>query len=76
MTKFKEILYASIKSTDTEEWLDMHFNRPVGLVIALACKRLGIHPNAVTAVSVVLGVRPRGCSIMSTCTTTWREWRC
>lgn len=56
MTKFKEILYASIKSTDTEEWLDMHFNRPVGLVIALASKRLGIHPNAVTAVSVVLGV--------------------
>lgn len=47
---------ASIKSYDTEEWLDMHFTRPVGLVIALACRRLGIHPNAVTAVSIVLGV--------------------
>lgn len=56
MGKFKETLNASIKSNDTEEWLDMHFTRPVGLVITLACKRLGIHPNAVTAVSIVLGM--------------------
>lgn len=56
MTDFKTQLNASIKSRDTEEWLDMYFTRPVGLVITLVCKRLGIHPNAVTAVSVVLGV--------------------
>lgn len=56
MTDFKAQLNASIKSRDTEEWLDMHFTRPVGLVIALVCKRLGIHPNAVTTVSIVLGV--------------------
>ena len=56
MSKFKEILNASIKSEDTEEWLDMRFNRPVGLVMALAGKRLGIHPTAITAVSIVLGV--------------------
>lgn len=56
MTKFKELLNASIKSKDTEEWLDMHFNRPVGLIMALTGKRLGIHPTAITAVSIVLGV--------------------
>ena len=56
MPTFKELLAASIKSKDTEERLDMLFNRPVGLVMALAGKRLGIHPNAITAVSVVLGV--------------------
>ena len=56
MGKFKDILNASIKSKDTEEWLDMHFNRPVGLVMALAGRRLGIHPTAITAVSIVLGV--------------------
>ena len=56
MGKFKEILNASIKSQDTEEWLDMRFNRPVGLVMALAGKRLGVHPTAITVVSVVLGV--------------------
>ena len=56
MPTFKELLAASIKSKDTEERLDMLFNRPVGLVMALAGKKLGIHPNAITAVSVVLGV--------------------
>ena len=56
MGKFKETLNASIKSQDTEEWLDMRFNRPVGLVMALAGKRLGVHPTAITVVSVVLGV--------------------
>lgn len=56
MGKFKKLLDSSIKSKDTEEWLDMHFTRPVGLVMALAGKRLGIHPTAITAVSIVLGV--------------------
>lgn len=56
MTKFKDILNASIKSKDTEEWLDMYFTRPIGLVMALAGKRLGIHPTAITAVSIILGV--------------------
>ena len=56
MAKFKELLNASIKSKDTEEWLDMHFNRPVGLVMALAGKRLGIHPTAITAVSIIFGI--------------------
>lgn len=56
MPTFKELLAASIKSKDTEERLDMWFNRPVGLVIALTGKKLGVHPNAITAVSVVLGV--------------------
>ena len=56
MTKFKDLLNVSIKSKDTEEWLDMCFNRPIGLLMALAGKRLGIHPTAITAVSIVLGI--------------------
>ena len=56
MPTFKDLLAASIKSKDTEERLDMWFNRPMGLVMALAGKKLGVHPNAITAVSVVLGV--------------------
>ena len=56
MTKFKEILDSSIKSKDTEEWLDMYFTRPVGLVIALAGKRVGMHPNTITIISIVLGL--------------------
>lgn len=49
------MLNASFKSEDTEEWLDVHFTRPIGLVLALFCKRLGIHPNAVTIVSIFVG---------------------
>ena len=56
MTKFKDILNASIKSKDTEERIDMYFTRPIGLVMALAGKLLGIPPTAITAVSIIFGV--------------------
>lgn len=53
---FNDLLKASFKSTDTEEWLDVHFTRPIGLVFALMWKRLGVHPNAITILSIILGV--------------------
>ena len=56
MSKFKEMLQASFKSEDTEEWLDVHFTRPVGLVFAIVWNKLGVHPNAVTILSIFLGV--------------------
>ena len=33
--RFKDLLEASMKSKDTEEWLDVHFTRPIGLFFAL-----------------------------------------
>jgi uncharacterized membrane protein len=56
MSNFKELLQASFKSNDTEEWLDIHFNRPIGLVFALLWNKLGIHPNVITILSIFLGV--------------------
>lgn len=53
---FKEALKASFKSDDTEEWLDVHFTRPIGLAFALMWERLGVHPNVVTVIGIVLGV--------------------
>ena len=50
------MLHASFKSKDTEEWLDVHFTRPIGLLFALMWKRLGVHPNAITILSIFLGV--------------------
>ncbi|MBP3227687.1 MAG: CDP-alcohol phosphatidyltransferase family protein [Bacteroidaceae bacterium] len=44
------------KSLDTEEWLDRVFTRPVGLLWARLFIRLGWTPNAVTVLSIVLGV--------------------
>lgn len=54
--KFNELLRASFKSDDTEEWLDIHFTRPVGLAFALMWERLHVHPNVVTVVGIVLGL--------------------
>ncbi len=54
--RFKELLHSSYKSDDTEEWWDKMFNRPAGLAIALVCNKMDIHPNTVTAISMVLGV--------------------
>lgn len=47
---------ASLKSQDTEEWLDIYFNRPIGYVWAIFFRKLGIHPNVVTVFSIILGV--------------------
>lgn len=55
MSKFNEMLRASFKSQDTEEWLDVHFTRPIGLVLALLSKGIGIHPNTITIISIFLG---------------------
>lgn len=55
MSKFKELLQASFKSKDTEENIDVYFNRPIGLLFALLWNKLGIHPNVITILSFFLG---------------------
>ena len=50
------MLQASMKSKDTEEWLDVYFTRPIGLVFAIFWNKLGVHPNAITILSIFLGV--------------------
>lgn len=53
---FSELLRASFKSDDTEEWLDVYFTRPIGLAFALMWARLHVHPNFVTILSMFLGL--------------------
>lgn len=52
----KEEYQASLKSMDTEEWLDLHFYRPIGFLWAKLFAKMGISPNAVTIASIFLGV--------------------
>lgn len=47
---------ASYKSLDTEEFLDVYINRPIGYAWALLFRRLKVHPNVVTILSIILGV--------------------
>ena len=56
MATFKELLKLSFKSEDTEEWLDVHFTRPIGLAFALLWNKFDIHPNVITILSIFLGV--------------------
>lgn len=51
----------SLKSLDTEEWLDLHFTRPCGLLWARFFNKLNVHPNVVTIISIFLGIGAAYC---------------
>lgn len=46
----------SLKSSDTEEHIDLAFYRPVGFAWALLFMKLRITPNVVTIVSIFIGI--------------------
>ena len=52
----KEEYQASLKSSDTEEWFDLHFHRPLGFLWAKFFGKLGVSPNAITVASIFMGV--------------------
>ncbi len=52
----KPSLESTLKSSDTEEFIDIHFYRPIGYRWALLFQKLGISPNTVTIASIFLGV--------------------
>ena len=52
----KTLFRDSLKSADTEETIDIYFTRPIGLVFALLWTKLGVHPNAITILSIFLGI--------------------
>jgi len=56
MHKEKITFESTLKSSDTEETIDIYFYRPIGFRIALLCRYLGITPNPVTIASIFIGV--------------------
>lgn len=52
----KPTLESTLKSMDTEEFIDIHFYRPIGYRWALLFQKLGVTPNAVTIASIFIGV--------------------
>lgn len=63
MSRFKELLKASFKSNDTEEWIDIYFTRPIGLVFALMWIKIGVTPNFITILSMFLGAAAGWCFV-------------
>jgi hypothetical protein len=49
-------LESTLKSADTEEFIDIYFYRPIGYRWALLFRKLGVTPNAVTIASIFLGI--------------------
>lgn len=47
---------STLKSEDTEEWLDLQFTRPIGYYLAYAYQRIKVTPNGVTLISIILGI--------------------
>ncbi len=56
INKNKLSVEASLKSADTEEYIDLVFYRPVGYRWALLFNKMSISPNQVTIFSIFLGV--------------------
>lgn len=52
----REEYKASLKSMDTEEHIDLWFYRPLGFMWSKLFACLGVHPNAVTIASIILGM--------------------
>lgn len=52
----KVTLESTLKSADTEEFIDIYFYRPIGFQWALLFRRLSITPNPVTVASIIIGM--------------------
>lgn len=46
----------SLKSTETEDWLDLRVVRPFSYLLALCFDKLNMHPNTITILSMIVGV--------------------
>jgi len=47
---------STLKSSDTEEFIDIHFYRPIGYRWALLFNKLGVTPNQITIASIFIGI--------------------
>jgi hypothetical protein len=50
------LVQSTLKSFDTEEFIDIHFYRPIGYRWALFFQKLGISPNQITIMSIFIGI--------------------
>ena len=48
-------MMSTLKSSETEDWLDYRVVRPLSYLWALLFEKLDIHPNTVTIMSMIIG---------------------
>ncbi len=54
--KVKYDYQSTLKSMDTEEYIDLKFYRPLGYMWAIFFEKLGVTPNVITVLSIILGI--------------------
>lgn len=57
----KHTFESTLKSLDTEEFIDIHFYRPIGYQWALLFNKFDISPNTVTIASIFIGIAAGVC---------------
>ncbi|MBQ1650413.1 MAG: CDP-alcohol phosphatidyltransferase family protein, partial [Prevotella sp.] len=55
MNKLRQKMMSTLKSSETEDWLDYRVVRPLSYLWALLFEKLDIHPNTVTIMSMIIG---------------------
>lgn len=66
MTKTsKHSIESTLKSMDTEEFIDIHFYRPIGYQWALFFNKHGVTPNQITVAAIFIGVAAGICFYFS-----------
>ena len=50
-----EKIQKTLKSSETEDWLDLHVVRPLCYYLAVFFAKFDIHPNTVTIWSMIIG---------------------
>jgi hypothetical protein len=56
LSSIKTEYLKSLKSSDTEEHIDLCFYRPIGFMWAKLFAKIGVSPNVVTLASIFIGV--------------------
>ncbi len=56
MKENKPTFESTLKSPDTEEFIDIHFYRPIGYRWALFFNKIGVSPNQITIASIFIGI--------------------
>ncbi len=54
---------ATLKSSETEDWLDLHVIRPFCYYLAVFFAKFDIHPNTVTIWSMIIGAASAACFV-------------
>ena len=52
---------SSLKSKDTEDFIDLYFYRPIGYAWALLFRKIGVTPNQVSILSIFIGIAAGVC---------------